>query len=547
MGHELLLIDSVMTKLWKFEPVMLMAAVGFSRFALRSHTLYDLDSVNFALGIQQFSPRTHQPHPPGYFLYICFARLIAFLVHDANLALVLMSIAASCGAIIVIYRLALDWFGLTEARFASLVFFFSPLGWFHGIVALTYSVEAFFSASVAYLCWRVNFGNLSAILPAAVTLGISAGIRPSSLMFLGPLYLYSLRKLPFRLQFVAAVMLTATLAAWFIPMIFLSGGFHVYFEALFTLWMAVPSKGTIFNSSPANTIARACVVLFIGLLICGSSSFILVNALRRKTTAHVEIMHFTLVWMAPALCFYTFVFLKFVNSGYLLLLLPPACIWLGRWLADWYRNSALSVLSKLTLVAVCATLNTLIFLASPFYCSYRSVRQFEAQLQEATAALPLIASPDNTLIVGFDSHFLGYRHAGYYLPGYLTIEYPEVHFAEGPRIFSLESRNTSMLTELPRKHYQRFVLFPLPSGDPDYVAYMGKVKQLLPEQSLEIQRIGRYDFVSGPITLLPLLFPETTQASKSAVYPPLHSGMGDVYTNVNTSPMGHFRSGPVSR
>jgi hypothetical protein len=523
-----------------------MAAVGVSRFALRSRRLYDLDSINFALGIEQFSPRLHQPHPPGYFLYICLARLMNLLVHNTNLTLVLVSITASCAAIAVIYRFALDWFGLTEARFASLVFFFSPLGWFHGIVALTYGVEAFFSISVAYLCWRVNRGNLTAILPAAVMLGVSAGVRPSSLMFLGPLYLYALRKLPFRQKLIAAATLIVTLLAWFIPMLILSGGFHAYFDALVTLWKAVPSKGTIFNSSPANTIARACVVLFIGFLICGSSSLILVNALQQKPNVDKEKTHFTLVWIAPALCFYTFVFLKFVNSGYLLLLLPPASIWLGRCIADWYRYSALSVLTKRTLIAVCTTLNTFIFLAAPLYCSYRSVRQFEVQLQEATAALPLTASPDDTLIIGFDSHFLGYRHAGYYLPGYQTIEYPEVHFPEGPRIFSLENRKTSLLNRLPQKNYRWFVLFPLPSGDADYVAYLDKVKHLLPEQSLEVHRIGRYNFVTGPISLLPLLFPATTQASKSTVYPPLHSGVGDVYTNVNTPPISSPHTSAVS-
>ena len=39
------------------------------------------------------------------------------------------------------------------------IFLFSPLSWFHGTVALTYIVEAFFSALVGYLCWRVYSGK----------------------------------------------------------------------------------------------------------------------------------------------------------------------------------------------------------------------------------------------------------------------------------------------------------------------------------------------------------------------------------------------------
>ena len=73
----------------------------------RSHYLYDLDSVNFALGMDRFDPRVHQPHPPGYYLYIALGRLLNTVLHDANLALVLLSIVASCGVVIVIYQMAL--------------------------------------------------------------------------------------------------------------------------------------------------------------------------------------------------------------------------------------------------------------------------------------------------------------------------------------------------------------------------------------------------------------------------------------------------------
>jgi hypothetical protein len=65
--------------------------------------------------------------------------------------------------------------------------------------------------------------------------------------------------------------------------------------------------------------------------------------------------------------------------------------------------------------------NVLIFLVSPFYCSYREVRRFEADLESITTALPQVASARDAVIVSFDSHFDGYRHAGYYLPDYLTV------------------------------------------------------------------------------------------------------------------------------
>ncbi len=525
----------VMNTRQKLDASILACAVAISRYLFRSHYLYDLDSVNFALALERFDPRVHQPHPPGYFLYVCLGRCLNFIFHDANLALVALSIAASCGSIVVIYKMALDWYGPREAWFASMLFLFSPLGWFHGTVALTYSVEAFFSALLGYLCWCLECGNLALIAPVGVILGISAGIRPSSLLFLGPLYLFSLRNAPAYKKIEGVSALGLTLTAWILPMISASGGFGAYFGALISLWRTVPSKDTVFNSSPATSIARAVTIVFIYLLTFGAASVAALGALQGTVPTDPRKKSFTIVWMAPALCFFTFIFLKFVNSGYLLLLAAPACIWLGCWASDWYGKSPWRRPVKLTLIGLCAAVNVLIFLESPLYCSYRSVRKFEAQLEGVRTILPQLYAANDTLIIGFDSHFLGYRHAGYYLPDYFTVQYPEVSLEEGVRVFAMHQRDTRLLTELPISPYSRFVIFPLPGGDAGYAKYLGNVKRLLPSQSLRTVRVGEDDFVSGPIALLPLLFPSAANFRQPGVYPPLHSGVQDVNTSEHRS------------
>jgi hypothetical protein len=504
----------------KLELVLLAGAVAVTRFAFRSRYLYDLDSVNFALGMGRFDPRVHQPHPPGYFLYISFGRLLNMIFHDANLALVVLSIAASCGAVVVIYRMALDWFGPGAARFAGGLFLLSPLAWFHGTVALTYSVEAFFSALLGYLCWRIFCGSGGLILPAGFILGVSAGVRPSSLLFLGPLFLFSLCNATPKRRFAGVAALALTLTAWFVPMIAESGGFVAYFGALTSLWRMVPAKDTVFNSSPATSIARACTVAFIYLLCFGAASWAPLGA-RRASPADPRKKLFTAVWVAPALCFFTFIFLKFVNSGYLLIVAAPACLWLGFWASQWYESTVWHKPIKLGVIGICAVANILIFLASPFYCSYRSVRRFEAELNGVRTALPELGSPEDTLIVGFDSHFLGYRHAGYYLPGYFTVEYPETKLGEGTRVFVMHEGDTRLLAELPAGAYSKFIFFPLPGSEASYREYLQKVTKQIPNQSLRTTSVGGYDFVTGPISDLPLLFPTT---AKPGVYALLHSG-----------------------
>ena len=133
---------------------LLIAATALTRFLFRSRYLYDVDSVNFALALRHFDPAVHQPHPPGYYLYICLGRLVSLAIHEANAALVAISIVASCGAAAFLWLLARDWFGMRAARAAAILFVFSPLAWFHGGVALTYIVEMFFATLIGWLCWR---------------------------------------------------------------------------------------------------------------------------------------------------------------------------------------------------------------------------------------------------------------------------------------------------------------------------------------------------------------------------------------------------------
>ena len=78
--------------------IVAICAIALSRILFRSRLLYDIDSVNFALAISRFDPAAHQPHPPGYFLYVCLARLVNRFAGDPNTALVAISIGASCAA-----------------------------------------------------------------------------------------------------------------------------------------------------------------------------------------------------------------------------------------------------------------------------------------------------------------------------------------------------------------------------------------------------------------------------------------------------------------
>src|SRR5579863_6717893 len=254
------------------DETVLVVATALTRYAFRSHYLYDIDSVNFALALQRFNPAVHQPHPPGYFLYVCLGMLSNAIFHDANAALVAISILASCGALAMIHSLARAWFGRTAANFAGVIFLCSPLAWFQGTAALTYIVEAMFSALIGHFCWRVYSGDSRFVLPAAAALGLAAGFRQSSLLVLAPVFLFSIRRAPRRLAWGGIGALGLVLASWIIPMLYAAGGTNAYIASLWSLWRLVPARQTIFTSSIFTSLARLCLIVAIYALCFGCAA-----------------------------------------------------------------------------------------------------------------------------------------------------------------------------------------------------------------------------------------------------------------------------------
>ncbi len=500
----------------RWDVALLAIAVAVTRLACRSRYLYDLDSVNFALALRRFDPATHQPHPPGYFLYVMLGRLAQRVFPDANTALVAIGILASCGAVAGIYALAHQWFGRRAAVLAGLLFLFSPLAWFHGTVALTYIFECLFSAAVGYLCWQAWSGRTGWIVPAATVLAVAAGFRQSSLLFLGPLWALAAWKAGRRPALAATGALGLTLAAWVVPMGRASGGLGAYFVSLYDLWSRVPGQRTVLASTLAMGlalgVARAATIAAIFGLCCGAAWLLPLTSRGSPLPRQQKV--FLAVWLAPALLFFTLGYLKFINSGYLLVASPPLFVWLGGRLATWYDRPW-----KTAVLGLAAAAHTAVFLWAPLYCSLRSVRAFEGEMAQVQREIRAVAAPRRTLIVSFDSHFLGYRHAGYYLPEYWTVQYPEVSLPAGRRVFAMRDRDTRLLAEVPPEPFERFVLFPLPRDNESH-EYLTKVLERFPAGTLRRVPAGSREFLTGSPDDLYRLFPDTARRSIHAATPP---------------------------
>jgi hypothetical protein len=56
-------------------PYAIALAYLLAHLPFLAPSLEDIDSINFALGLHHFDPALHQPHPPGYPVYIALGRL----------------------------------------------------------------------------------------------------------------------------------------------------------------------------------------------------------------------------------------------------------------------------------------------------------------------------------------------------------------------------------------------------------------------------------------------------------------------------------------
>jgi hypothetical protein len=493
--------------------VFVVCAVAATRILFRSHLLYDIDSVNFALALRRFDPAVHQPHPPGYFLYVCLGRLANMLLPDPNTALVAISIAASCGAAWMIYLLTKEWFGGGPAFVSTVLFLVSPLCWFHGIVALTYIVEAFFSALIGYLCWKVYSGNAAFVIPASLAFAVAAGFRPSTGLLLAPLWLVSVHRMDGRRRWLALLAAGVATAAWFIPMVEASGGINRYFGSLMHLWLAVPGQRTTL-SSPALAVARLVTHAWIFILCFGAATPFVFRRLERRGGEITQHTRFIYAWVGPGLLFFTFVYFLYVNSGYLLLVCPPAFAWISVGIYRFARSQQRRLVRRAVLAGGVAV-NCAIFLCAPIYCSHKGVRDFERDLAAVRQDFGQYLDPANTLIIGFDSHFLGYRHAGFYLPSFATVQYPEVPYSDGPHVFLMRNGETEVVRSFVIDRFEHFVFFPLPEGS-EYSTYVNRVLAGLPAGVVNPITVGKRKVLAGPAWAIPLMFRSTAQCTSTA-------------------------------
>jgi hypothetical protein len=207
-------------------------------------TLEDIDSINFAMGVRDFDVAHHQPHPPGYPVFIALGKLSTPIVKVLRVrgaesrALALWSAVFGAMLIPLLFLLfrAIDgdaWRAFWAAAFAVC----SPLFWSTASRPLSDTTGLAFAVAAQALLVALLLGRAGslALSGGALLAALAVGIRVQTAMLTGPVLLLAFVLGP-RLSIAdrarAVGAFVAGISIWAVPLIVASGGMDSYITAL---------------------------------------------------------------------------------------------------------------------------------------------------------------------------------------------------------------------------------------------------------------------------------------------------------------------------
>lgn len=222
-----------------------------AHLAFLPRTLEDIDSINFALAVERFDVAAHQPHPPGYPVFVAAAKVSTAAVRAARPTWDRDRVATAGVAMLGIIAATAAWFVLPRwweliglapwlAWLATLATLTSPLMWLTenrplsdapGLV-VAIAVQAALLAGRRRLAERQRAHWLAAVFMA----GLAVGLRSQTMWLTLPFVAWGLAGLV-RQRRVNDVLLTCLAGlsgalVWFIPLVVLTGGLSPYLAAL---------------------------------------------------------------------------------------------------------------------------------------------------------------------------------------------------------------------------------------------------------------------------------------------------------------------------
>ncbi len=202
-------------------------------------SLEDLDSINFARGVQYFDVAHHQPHPPGYPLFILAAKVVHHVIPSE--AKTLGAVSAFAGALSILALVALfrrldpERCAPGSALSAALLAVTAPLYWFTASRPL--SDMAGLAAALTVQALTLTATGPARLAVASFLAAFATGLRSQVAWLTVPLIVLTIARRPTGVRARGALQSAAAFVlgglAWGVPLVALNGGPRAYWHAVF--------------------------------------------------------------------------------------------------------------------------------------------------------------------------------------------------------------------------------------------------------------------------------------------------------------------------
>lgn len=298
------------------------------RLIYLSPWLEDWDSVQFALALHNFSIVDHQPHPPGYPLYVFLGKVVNLFFNNDNLSLTTLSAILGSATAIPFYFLLRQMVQKWLALIAAIILLFVPLHWTLSEVALSLVPGTFFTTVTALLLYY-GLKSQKYLLAGSFLAGISIGVRFAEFsIVIALLALVLLLRKNWQDFVKTSLLFLLGVIVWFIPLIILTG-WNEYFYSFTTHAEYIIEHDSFFSQKITflqrllfiwNLILKGYSIYFVPLIILG----ILQIKKLIKNPKDFDIQ-FTLIWLFSYLLPLIFIY-NFELQRYTLPLLPPILV-----------------------------------------------------------------------------------------------------------------------------------------------------------------------------------------------------------------------------
>jgi hypothetical protein len=199
-------------------------------------TIWEYDEPLFAMAVEKYEPLIHQPPPPGYPLYIGFAKLLRPLFPGPFNTLLWISVGATLAGFLAFFAAFRAVSRSTRAAaFGAFLFYMSPAMLVHATLPQSDSGALALFALAMWLTVRTvdHPTTLNATL-MALACAVTIGWRLQFCIAVVPMFLVGMLLLrSWRERFVALQWFAIACAAWLIPLVILTGGPEMFWK-----WMS---------------------------------------------------------------------------------------------------------------------------------------------------------------------------------------------------------------------------------------------------------------------------------------------------------------------